>query len=138
MTNELMQRALRELAGLLDREARDIRLRNFERIAALLRRKEALVGMCEEFLSKSAFGAATRPAGLAAGVTSFADSTSSTSAGFTLPPSTAARSAPRFCSGLAEACCTIAAATSGGVDANALAGAESLAAIETAASNGEP
>lgn len=56
MTNDLMQRALRELAGLLDHEARDIRLRNFERIAALLRRKEALVGICEEFLAKSAFG----------------------------------------------------------------------------------
>lgn len=47
---------MRELAHLLEREMREIRLRNYERLAAILRRKEALVAECEEFLADAMLG----------------------------------------------------------------------------------
>jgi flagellar biosynthesis/type III secretory pathway chaperone len=57
MRFEKMRRVFRELGGLLDREAQDIRGRNFAHLALLLTQKEALVKKCEDMFSAAAFGA---------------------------------------------------------------------------------
>ncbi|MFZ5618755.1 MAG: hypothetical protein ACOZAA_15685 [Pseudomonadota bacterium] len=56
MPIERMRGTIRDLAALLEREMREIRLRNYERLAAILRRKEALVAECEEFLADAMLG----------------------------------------------------------------------------------
>lgn len=60
MSIDEVRRALRELASVLEREARETRLRNFERLSALLRRKEHLIEFCEQALADAAFGADAR------------------------------------------------------------------------------
>jgi hypothetical protein len=60
MAIDEIRRALRELAMVLDREARETRLRNFERLSALLRRKEHLIEICEQAFADAAFGAEAR------------------------------------------------------------------------------
>lgn len=60
MAIDEIRRALRELAMVLDREAREMRLRNFESLSALLRRKEHLIEICELAFADVAFGVEAR------------------------------------------------------------------------------
>lgn len=57
MPAESMKTVLRDLSALLDRELQEIRLRNFERIAGLLRRKENLINAFDTLVERSTLGA---------------------------------------------------------------------------------
>ena len=60
MAIDEIRRALRELTMVLDRETREMRLRNFESLSALLRRKERLIEICELAFADAAFGVEAR------------------------------------------------------------------------------
>jgi flagellar biosynthesis/type III secretory pathway chaperone len=51
-----MRQALNELKFLLDREAQEIRSRNFSRLSAIVRRKNELAATCEAMLADAALG----------------------------------------------------------------------------------